>query len=83
MRKIARLSGGVDLLNQHHWRGKRLCHHGDGVWKVVCAFCAVSQLMTCQSGSLYVKNVMQHNLKIRLKVILCAPHWLAPYQRLP
>ncbi len=51
-------SGGVDLLNRCRWRCEQLCHHGDGVWKVVCAFCAVSQLMTHQSGSLYLKKCM-------------------------
>ncbi len=55
--------------------GRAVCHHGDGVWKVVCAFCAVSQLTTSQLGSLYVKNVPQHNLKMRLKVLLFVPHW--------
>ncbi len=66
MRKAARPSGDVDSSNQHRWRGKQLCHHGDGVWKVVSAFCAVSQLVTHKSGSTYVKNVPQHNLKMRL-----------------
>ena len=67
MRKATHPSGGVDSSNRRYWRGKRLCHHGDGVWKVVCDFCAVSQLVTCQLGSAYVKNVPQHNLKMRLK----------------
>jgi hypothetical protein len=78
MRKAVRHLSGVDSLNPHCWRGKRLCHHGDGVWKFVCAFCAVSQLVTCQSRFLYVKNVPQHNLKMRLKVFLFVPHWCAP-----
>jgi hypothetical protein len=72
-------SGGMDSSNPRHWRDGRLCHHGDGVWKVICAFCAVSQLVTCQSGSPYVKNVPQHNLKMRLKVLLKVPHWRAPH----
>jgi hypothetical protein len=59
MPNAARPSGGMGLSNPRRWRGKRLCHHGDGVWKVVCALCAVSQLVTRQSGSFYVKNVWQ------------------------
>ncbi len=51
MRKAARPSGGVDSSNLCRWRDGWLCHHGDGVCKVICAFCAVSQLMTHQSGS--------------------------------
>jgi hypothetical protein len=35
--------------------------------------------MTCQSGSLYVKNVPQDNLKMRLKVLLFVPHCLTPH----
>ncbi len=42
-------------------------------------FCAVSQFMTPQSGSLYVKNVRQHNLKMRLMVLLFVQYWHAPY----
>jgi hypothetical protein len=72
-------SGGVDSSNSCRWRDGWLCHHGDGVWKVVCAFCAVSQLVTCQLGSPYVKNVSQHNLKMRLKVLLFVPHWSEPH----
>jgi hypothetical protein len=79
MRKATHPSSGVGSSNPHHWRSEQLCHHGDGFCKVVCVFCAVSQLMTPQSGSLYVKNVQQHNLKMRLMVLLFAPHWLAPY----
>jgi hypothetical protein len=79
MRNAVHPSNGVDLSNQRRLRGERLCHHGDSVWKVVCAFWAVSQLVTCQLGSLYVKNVPQHNLKIRLKVLLFVPHWHAPH----
>jgi hypothetical protein len=79
MSKATHHLGSVDSLNPHRWRGKWPCHHGDGVWKVVRAFCAVSQLMTCQSGFLYVKNVPQHNLKMRLKVLLFVPHWRAPH----
>jgi hypothetical protein len=45
MLKAAHPSGGVGSLNPHCLRGKRLCHHGDGVFMVVCAFCAVLQLM--------------------------------------
>jgi hypothetical protein len=82
MCKAARPSGGVEPSNQCRCRGGRLCHHDDGVWKVVCDFCAVSQLVTFQSGSWFVKNVRQHNLKMRLKVLLCALHWLAPYLHL-
>ncbi len=82
MHKAARPSGGMDSSNWHRWRGKPLYHHGDSVWNVVCAFFVVSQLATHQWGSLYVKNVRQHNLKMRLKVSLCAPHWLAPYRTL-
>jgi hypothetical protein len=44
-------------------------------------FCAVLQLMTSQSGSLYVKNVWQHILKMRLMVLLFVPHWRAPYKK--
>jgi hypothetical protein len=40
MRKAAHPSGGMDSLNPHCWRDKRLHHHGDGVCKVICAFCA-------------------------------------------
>jgi hypothetical protein len=40
MRKAACPSGGVDSLNPSRWRGKGLHHHGDGVCKVICAFCA-------------------------------------------
>ena len=31
MRKAARPSGGLDLLNSHHWRAGQLHHHGGGV----------------------------------------------------
>jgi hypothetical protein len=51
MHKAARPSGGMDSSNPHHWRDGQLCHHGDGVCKVICAFYAVSQLVTHQSGS--------------------------------
>ncbi len=81
MRKAGHHSGGMDSSNQCSWRGERLCQHGDGVWKVVCAFCAVSQLVTRQSGFSYVKNVPQHNLKMRFKVLLIVPHWRAPHQK--
>jgi hypothetical protein len=74
MRKATCPSGGMDLLNQRRWRGERLCHLGDGVWKIACAFCVVSQLVTHQSGSPYVNKVPQHNLKMRLKVLLFVPH---------
>jgi hypothetical protein len=40
MRKAARHLGGVDSSNPSHWRGKQLHHHGDGVFEVICAFCA-------------------------------------------
>jgi hypothetical protein len=83
LRKAAHPSGGVGSSNPHCWRGKQLCHHGDGVCKVVCDFCAVLQLVTLQSGSSNVKNERQHNLKMRLMVLLFAPHWLAPYPLLP
>jgi hypothetical protein len=56
MRKAIHPSGGVGSSNPHRWRGERLCHHGDGVCKVVYTFCAVLQLVTHQSGLLYVKN---------------------------
>jgi hypothetical protein len=51
MRKAIRPSGGMDSSNPCCWRGKQLYHYGDGVCKVGCAFCTVSQLVTCQSGS--------------------------------
>jgi hypothetical protein len=51
MRKTAHPSGGVDSSNPHRWRDRQLCHYGDVVCKVVCAFCAVLQLVTQQSGS--------------------------------
>jgi hypothetical protein len=31
MRKAAHHPGGVESSSGHRWRGKRLCHHGDGV----------------------------------------------------
>jgi hypothetical protein len=68
----------MDSLNRCRWRGKRLCHHGDGVRKVFYTFCAVSQLVIRQLGSPYVKNVPQHNHKMGLKVLLFVPHWCAP-----
>jgi hypothetical protein len=74
MHKAAHPSSGVGSSNPHRWRGKQLCHQGDGVCKVLCAFCVVLQLVTPQSGSLYVKNVLQHNLKMRLIVLLCVHH---------
>jgi hypothetical protein len=52
MHKNAHPSGGVDSSNPCRWRDGWLCHHGDGVCKAICAFCAVSQLVTHQSGSL-------------------------------
>jgi hypothetical protein len=79
MHKALHPSGGVSLSNLHCWRGKWLCHYGDGVCKVVCAFCAALQLVTHQSGLSYVKNVRQHNLKMRFMLLLFASHWLAPY----
>ncbi len=33
-----------------------------------------------QSGSFYVKKVQEHNLEIRIKVLLCGPPGLAPHQ---
>jgi hypothetical protein len=80
MPKAAHPSSGVGTSNLHRWRSEWLCHHGDGVCKVVCVFCAIAQLGTHQSGSLYVKNAWQLILKMRLMVLLCAPHWFAPYQ---
>ena len=41
MLMAARLLGGMDSSNPRRWKGERLHHHGDGVWEVVCAFCAV------------------------------------------
>jgi hypothetical protein len=79
MHKAANPSGGVGSSNPHRWRGEQLCRHGDSVCKVVCAFCAVSQLMTYQSWSLYVKNKRKHNLKMRLMVSYFDPHWHAQY----
>ena len=36
MRKAARPSGGMELSNLCRWRGKRLHHHGGGVyWLIV------------------------------------------------
>ncbi len=70
MCKAAHPSGSVGSSNSHCWRGEQLCHHGDGVWEVVCAFCGISWFLTPQSGSLYVQNVRQHNLKVRLIVLL-------------
>ncbi len=79
MCKVAHPTGSVGSSNPHCWRGEQLCHHGDGVWEVFCDFCAISWFLTPQSGSLYVKNVWQHNLKVRLIVLLFVPHWLASY----
>jgi hypothetical protein len=74
MRKAVHPFDGVGSSNSHSLRGEWLCHHGDGVCKVVCAFCVVSQVVTHQSGSPYEKNVRQHNLKMRLMVLLFAPN---------
>jgi hypothetical protein len=46
MCKAVHPSGGVGSSNPHRWKGEQLCHHGGGVCKVVCAFCAVSKLVT-------------------------------------
>jgi hypothetical protein len=81
MRKDAHPLGGMDSSNPRRWRDGWLCNQGGGVWKVVCDFCVVSQLMTCQSGSPYVKNVPQHSIKMRLKVLLFVPHWHASHPR--
>jgi hypothetical protein len=35
-------SGGMGSSNPRRWRGERLQHHGDVVYRVVCAYCAVS-----------------------------------------
>jgi hypothetical protein len=82
MRKAAHPLGGVGSSNPHLWRGEQLYRHGDGVYKVDCAFCAVLQLVTPLSGSSYVKHVRQHNLKMRIMVLLYAQLQLAPYQKL-
>jgi hypothetical protein len=42
MCKAVHPSSGMGSSNLHCWRGERLCHHGDGVCEVICAFCVVS-----------------------------------------
>ena len=56
MHKAARPSGGVGSSNPHHWRGKRLHHHGGDV---CCVFelCVAVSLVMC-------KKVPEHNLKV-------------------
>ena len=41
MCKAAHPLGGKGSSNPRCWRGERLPHHGDGVSKVICAFCVV------------------------------------------
>jgi hypothetical protein len=55
MRKAAHPLSSMDLLNPHHWRGKRLHHHG--VY-VCCLFvlCSAVSLVVC-------KKVPEYNLK--------------------
>jgi hypothetical protein len=48
MRKAARPLGGMDSLNPHHWKGKRLHHHGgDDNCVVFWLFVAV-KLIVCK-----------------------------------
>ena len=73
MRKAAHPSGGMGSSNPCRWRGERL-HHGDGVCLLFVQMCRLvwsSSLVVC-------RQVPQNNLKMRLKMLLFAPHWLAP-----
>jgi hypothetical protein len=63
MPKTACPSDGVDLLNQRRWRGVRLCHHIDGIWKVDCALRAVSQLIIVSLGHRMKKIDCNINLR--------------------
>ncbi len=58
MHKAARPSGGVGSSNPHHWRGKRLHHHGD-VCCVVLWLCVAVKHIIC-------KKVLEHNLKVHI-----------------
>ncbi len=66
MRKAAHPSGGMDSSNPCRWRDGRLCNHGDGVCKVICAFFLCSHNLWLTSQGL-------------LMVLLFVPHWRAPH----
>ena len=60
MRKAAHPSGGMGSSNPCRWRGERLHHHGDGVWKVICAFCEVfDSWLVGRTHPAYVLEVLQ------------------------
>ncbi len=69
MRNVAHPSGGMGSSNPCRWRGERLHHHGDGVWKVICAFFVVfDSWLVGRTHPAYVLEVLQSE-----------PHRLASY----
>jgi hypothetical protein len=69
MRKAAHPSGGMGSSNPCRWRGERLCHHGDGVCKVICAVYVVfDSWLVSWTRPTYVLEVSQSE-----------PPRLAPY----
>jgi hypothetical protein len=75
MHKATLNLGSMDSSNPHHWRGKHLHHHGDGVcWLFVLLW------IDLQSHKLIVcKKRYKNNLKMRLTELLFVPHWRAPH----
>ncbi len=74
MRKAACHLDGVDSLNLHRWRGKRLHHHGGGVcWLFVLLWIDLwhHELIVC-------KKWYKNNLKMRLTALLFDPPRYAP-----
>ena len=71
MSKTAHPSGGMGSSNPRRWRGEQLQHHGDVVYHVVCAFCAVSDSwLVSHTHRTYFLEVLQSE-----------PPRLAPNQR--
>ncbi len=77
MRKAAHPSGGVDSLNPHRWRGKRLHHHGGGV----CWLFVLLWMDSWRHDLIVCKLWYKKNLKVRLTALLFDPPTGAPYQK--
>jgi hypothetical protein len=75
MGKAARTLGGMESSNPRRWRGKRLPHNGGDVYFMFLLLWMDSK---CQELNV-CKKWYKNNLKMRLTVLLSAPHWLAPY----
>ena len=69
----------LDSLNPCIWRGNWLCRHGCSVCGIFCVLQPFSwcyKLIVCKTSRFKI------TLRVKSKTLLCAPHWLAPYQYL-